>query len=214
MSEKKIFIPKQKPSRLKVLGICGSLRQESLTWKCLEKALEGAEERSAEIELINLRDFDLGFCGQDQEGKDIELLRKTVKESQGLIWGSPEYHGCLSGVLKNALDWMSFDEIEGKMIGLVGVSGGQMGAVGALAAMRNIGRVLHGWVVPHEASVSQVAAEFDASGKILNPATEERLKEVGRQVARFANLHNVEHAAQFLESWEESTPNPGGGESV
>jgi NAD(P)H-dependent FMN reductase len=39
-------------------------------------------------------------------------------------------------------------EFEGKMIGLVGVSGGSMGAQGGLASLRSIGRVLHAWVIP------------------------------------------------------------------
>ena len=49
----------------------------------------------------------------------LHRLRKEVKEAHGIIVGTPEYHGSLSGVLKNALDLMSFDEIEGKMMGLV-----------------------------------------------------------------------------------------------
>jgi len=63
-----------------------------------------------------------------------------VKRAQGILLATPEYHGGYSGVLKNALDLMGFDEFEGKMIGLVGVSGGNMGAFGALSSLRSVGR--------------------------------------------------------------------------
>jgi NAD(P)H-dependent FMN reductase len=48
------------------------------------------------------------------------------------IAGTPLYHGSYSGVLKNAIDPMGFHEFEDKMVGLVGVSGGRMGAGNAL----------------------------------------------------------------------------------
>jgi hypothetical protein len=50
---------------------------------------------------------------------------------------------------------------------------------------------------------------FDASGAVKDPKLEIRLKEVGRQVARFAWLHKCA-ANEFLKKWEEAPPNPGG----
>ena len=69
-------------------------------------------------------------------------------------------------MLKNALDLMGFDEFEGKMIGLVGVSGGAMGAFEALNSLRNIGRALHAWVVPEQAAVPEAGRYSNASGAI------------------------------------------------
>jgi Predicted flavoprotein len=116
----------------------------------VEAALEGAAESGAETRLIDLNGYNLIFrAGQDETGypSDVARLRAEVKQADGIILGTPEYHGSLSGVLKNALDLMGFDEFEGKMIGLVGVSGGQMGAFDALKTLRNIGRALHAWVI-------------------------------------------------------------------
>ena len=72
-------------------------------------------------------------------------------------------------MLKNALDLMGFDEIEGKMIGLVGVSGGAMGAFDALNSLRNVGRALHAWVVPEQAAVAEAWKAFDGSGAVKDP---------------------------------------------
>ena len=200
-------------SKLQVAGLCGSLRPGSLTRKALAVALSGAEEAGAETRLIDLRDYQLIFCDgkQDESAypEDVFRLRRDVQQAKGIILGSPEYHGSFSGVLKDALDLMGFEEFEGKMIGLVGVSGGQAGAHG-LTGLRSIGRVLHAWVIPEQVSIAEGWKVFDAAGNLKDPEIEERLKEVGRQVVRFARLHDAEQALQFLKTWEDAPPNPGG----
>src|ERR1017187_4487532 len=200
--------------KVRVVGICGSLRKESYTRMALQLASRGAEEAGAEAHLIDLRDYQLIFCDGGDSGddrpKDVVRLCDEVKRAQGILLATPEYHGGYSGVLKNALDLMGFDEFEGKMIGLVGVSGGNMGAFDALSALRSVGRALHAWVVPEQAAVANVDEVFDDKGKCKDEAIERRLKAVGRQVAKFASLHNSEQAREFLQFWEAATENPGG----
>src|SRR6266498_5203112 len=138
----------------KIVGISGSLRSGSYTTMAVTLALKGAEELKCEAKLINLRDYHLVFCdGKDDESqfpKDVFRLREEVKQAQGIILGTPEYHGGYSGVLKNALDLMGFEEFEGKMLGLVGVSGGTAGAFDSLNSLRSTGRALHAWVIPEQ----------------------------------------------------------------
>ena len=197
-----------------VAGINGSLRDGSYTRLAVRLALQGAEEVGAQTQLIDLREYDLIFCdgkvGKDAP-PDVLRLRQEVKQAQGIILGTPEYHGSFSGVLKNALDLMGFDEFEGKMIGLVGVSGGKMGAINALNSLRTVGRALHAWVVPEQVSVPQAWRMFDAAGNLKDPRLEDELKNVGRQVARFTLLHSSEQAREFLRLWETAPANPGGG---
>jgi FMN reductase len=202
----------EKEPSIRIAGISGSLRAGSYTRRAVESALEGAAESGAQTRLIDLSDYNLIFrAGQDETGypTDVARLRAEIKQADGIILGTPEYHGSLSGVLKNALDLMGFDEFEGKMIGLVGVSGGQMGAFDALNTLRNIGRALHAWVIPEQASVPEAWKVFTEDGKIADPKLEKRLKDVGRQVARFAQLHKCEDALNFVRKWEEAPPNPG-----
>ena len=179
----------------------------------LQVALQGAQEVGAQTQLIDLKEYDLVFCDgkMDQTAypEDVFRLRREVKAAGGIILATPEYHGSFSGVLKNALDLMGFDEIEGKMIGLVGVSGGALGAVHALNSLRTIGRALHAWVIPEQASIAEAYKLFDSSGKLRDSAIEKRVKDVGRQVARFAYLHTSEKAQEFLRAWEGAPENPG-----
>ena len=96
------------------------------------------------------------------------------------------------------------------MVGLVGVSGGAMGAFDAMNSLRNIGRALHAWVIPEQVAVPSARKVFDKTGKITDQELEARILAVGRQVARFARLHKCEQAMEFLKKWEEAPTNPGG----
>jgi len=204
----------QRDEPVRVAGICGSLRIGSYTRLALALALRGAEEAGALTELIDLRDYQVVFCdGNDDESlypEDVFKLREAVRRAQGIILATPEYHGGYSGVLKNALDLMGFEEFEGKMLGLIGVSGGRVGAAGAMHSLRDVGRALHAWVVPEQASVPEASEAFDEQGHCRDAETEERLKAVGRQVVRFASLHTAEQAGQFLREYQSAVENPGG----
>jgi NAD(P)H-dependent FMN reductase len=199
---------------IRIVGLCGSLRKGSYTQMSISIALQGAEEIGAQTHLIDLRAYNLVFCDGGNDStypEDVFRLRREIKQAQGIILGTPEYHSSLSGVLKNALDLMGFEEFEGKMIGLVGVSGGQMGAINALNSLRTISRSLHAWIIPEQVSIPQAWKMFDdATGQVKDPDLENRLKEIGRQVTRFAYLHTSEKPLEFLKLWESAPINPGG----
>ena len=197
---------------LNVIGICGSLRQGSYSRMALSIALQGAAELGAGTRILDLADYDLVFA----DGRDtpypagVQQLRAHVKAADGFIIATPEYHSGMSGVLKNAIDLMGFDQFGGKMVGLVGVSGGAMGAVNALNSLRAVGRSLHAWVIPHQVSIPQAWKLFNQQGQLEDQEIQERLLEVGRQVARFSFLHTSQEVREFLEMWEQAPPNPGG----
>lgn len=198
---------------IRIVGICGSLRAGSYTRLALQIALRGAEETGAQTQLLDLRAYGLVFCDGRRDPNayppDVARLCREVQAAQGIILGTPVYNGGCSGVLKNALDLMGFREFEGRMIGLVGVSGGRMGAGHALDSLRTIGRALHAWVVPQEVSIPEAWKAFGDGGRLKDPELEQRLMEVGRQVARFAFLHTSEEAQEFVSLWEAAPQNPG-----
>ena len=199
-------------TKIRVVGISGSLREASFTTQALRIALEGAAETGAETKLLDLRDFQLEFARGERvvSNPGVAELKREVKDAHGILLGTPEYHGSFSGVLKNALDLMGFEEFEGKMIGLIGVSAGRAGAFDALTALRNVGRALHAWVVPEQVAIPEAGRAFDEQGHLRDSRLEKRLRQVGSRVAEFARLHHGGRAQEFVESWEGAMENPGG----
>ena len=201
-------------TQIHVAAICGSLREQSYTRMALDYTLRGAREVGATTKLIDLRDYHLVFCnGSGDYPEDVTRLRQDVAKAKGLIIGTPVYHGSYSGVLKNALDLMSFREIEGRILGLLGVAGGSTGAMVTLTNLRTVGRSLHGWVVPDEVSIPNSDTEFDDEGVCLNDNIADRLINLGREVARFSYLHHSEHTQEFVRMWETIAENPGEADS-
>jgi len=201
--------------KVTIIGICGSLRENSFTRLALKCVLKEAENAGAETQFIDLREFNLVFCGahrgdeSDPYPDDVIRLRNLVKNAQGIVLGTPEYHGSFSGVLKNALDLMGFDEFEGKMLGLVGVSAGSLGANYAISTLRSVGRSMHAWVVPEQVSIPFVDQVFSSDGELINEEVATKLKNLGRQVARFSYLHSSSDAQEFIKAWEKAPNNPG-----
>src|SRR5262245_9965263 len=100
----------QARNRLFVVGLCGSIRRGSYTRMAVKIALQGGHEVGAQTQLIDRKDYRLLFCdGKEDESaypEDVFKLRREISNAQGIILGTPEYHGSFSGVLKNALDLM------------------------------------------------------------------------------------------------------------
>ncbi len=190
--------------KIKIIALCGSLRETSYTRMALQIALDGAQEFDTETQLIDLKKYSIPFCDASDESynaPDVIKISNLLKSAQGLIIGSPEYHGSYSGVLKNLLDLVGFKEFEGKIIGLVGIAGGALGATGTLNGLRTIFRQLHGWVLPGQVSIPRASKAFDNNNNLTDIKLEERLKDVGREVAKFAYLHHSAKSLETLDAW-------------
>ena len=161
---------------VKIVGIIGSLRSNSYSAKALEQVSEMVKAKGAEVEILDLREMKLPFCDASDDYPDypdVKKLQETVKSADGLILATPEYHGSLSGVLKNALDLMSFEHLSDKVTGLISVLGGQSNS-NALNDLRVIIRWVHGWVIPEQIAIAQAWNAFDKEGKLVDEKLQER----------------------------------------
>jgi FMN reductase len=161
---------------VKIVGIGGSLRPNSSSYQALAVAIQRVQALGADAQMLDLRQMQLPFCNGDKEYPDypdVMRLREAVQEADSLILATPEYHGSVSGVLKNALDLMSFDQLSGKVTGLISVLGGQSNS-NALNDLRVIMRWVHGWVIPEQVAIGQSWKAFDKDGKLLDENISQR----------------------------------------
>lgn len=169
---------------VKIVGIGGSLRSDSHSMQALHLALQRAEAVGAETQLLDLRDMKLPFCdGGDgyPDYPDVAVLQNTVKQADGIILSTPEYHGSVSGVIKNALDLMSFDEFSGKVVGVISVLGGQPNS-NALNELRLIMRWVHAWVIPEQIAVGQAWQAFDEDGTLKDEKLAQRFDQFAKSL--------------------------------
>ncbi len=170
-----------------VIGLCGSLRDESYSRAGLRFALDAAEERGATTDLVDLRNLDLPpFDADAKDAGDAEQLRDRVRRADAILLGTPMYHGSFSAPLKNALDYCGFDEFEDETVGLLAVSGGGF-PVTALEHLRSVCRALNAWVLPHQAAIPRAHSQFE-DGRIVDDDLRDRVATLGHRAVEYANI--------------------------
>ncbi|MBD1937632.1 NADPH-dependent FMN reductase [Microcoleus sp. FACHB-68] len=179
---------------VKIVGIAGSLRPQSYSHLALQAASRRITALGAQMEILDLRQMQLPFCSGEKEYPDypdVDKLRNAVSRADGLILSTPEYHGSASGVIKNALDLMSFDQLSDKVTGLISVLGGQSNS-NALNDLRVIMRWVHAWVIPEQIAIGQAWTAFGKDGKIVDEKLSQRFDQFAESlVNNTAKLRNV-----------------------
>lgn len=143
-------------SKPHIVALGGTSRPESATGRALAHCLALAEAKGARVtlltgEAINFPHYELGCTTDDPR---VAHFVSVLRDADGLIVGSPGYHGSLSGMVKNALDYAELlrgDErayFDGMPVGLVATAGGWQAAVSTLAALRTVIHALRGWPTP------------------------------------------------------------------
>ncbi len=179
-----------------VMGIGGSVRPGSASMRAMERALRAAEEAGASTELWDLSAVPLPLYAPEKLLREspgpVSGLVQAARASDGFIWGTPAYHGTLSGAVKNALDYLEFlaaDEppyLHGKVVGLISTASGEMAAVNAVNTMVHVAHALRATVVPLMAPITHAWDVFDERGEVRDPRWAERLDLLGRQVVETA----------------------------
>jgi len=171
-----------------ILALCGSLRGQSTTRRALSVALEAAAAAGAQTTLIDLADMGLPFCDgrREDDRPPVADFRARVRGADALLIGSPEYHGSMSGALKNALDLMGPEELRDKMVGLLATARGDAGAMNALNHLRHVSRWMNAWVLPTQVSVPR--AQERLGGDAVDAETRASLEKLGRELVRYAGL--------------------------
>jgi FMN reductase len=162
---------------VRFVGIAGSLRADSYSQQVLSIAAQRLQALGAEVEVLDLRQMNLPLCngGDDYpDYPDVDRLRNAFQQADGFILVTPEYHGSVSGVLKNALDLMSFDQLSDKVAGLMSVLGGQSNS-NSLNDLRTIMRWVHAWVIPEQVAIGQVWQAFNPDGTLQDAKLSQRV---------------------------------------
>jgi len=71
-----------------------------------------------------------------------------------------------------------------------------------LNTMKTICRNLHCWVLPQEVSIANSGQAFDEDGALKDPALEERLLNLGRQLVKFASMRKEVQQSEFAQLWK------------
>ncbi|MBE7559824.1 NAD(P)H-dependent oxidoreductase [bacterium] len=173
--------------KTRILAVNGSMREACHTIELARIAMAAAEEAGAEVQLLDLREVGLPMYEAHLDYEDqpaVQRVVETARWADGFLVGSPEYHGSMSGALKNWFDHL-YHELAGKLFGFFAATGGSQG-VSAVEHMRASAHYCHGWVLPYLAAARE--ADFDHHDHLTNAKVIDRLRRLGRDVAVYAPL--------------------------
>jgi chromate reductase, NAD(P)H dehydrogenase (quinone) len=166
---------------MKLLGISGSLRKGSYNTRLLEAAV-GLMPEEVELTLIGCGDIPHYNKDLDTDNKPEGVLQllQAVRYADGVLFATPEYNYSFSGVLKNAIDWVSRPAyksvLAGKPVAIVSASQSIIGGARAQDHLRQVLAATLSPVVPAPPFlVPMVQDKFDAYGFLIDEDTRRRL---------------------------------------
>ncbi|MBJ6359837.1 NADPH-dependent FMN reductase [Paenibacillus sp. GCM10012307] len=171
---------------MKIAILAGGNRQQATSTLLARYVKKVVEQRSYEVDLIDLHKEPLPFYSPDNGDVPpaVQRLQSTVKGADAVVLSTPEYHGSLSGVLKNALDFLNFEHFDGKLVLVCSSAGGSVGT-SSLTQLQTIVRNLHGINSPEWISIGGQQRNFGEDGE---PGTEEVKARIQRTVDFFLAL--------------------------
>lgn len=179
-----------------IVAIGGSTRPGSSTEMALRCAAAAARNQGADVTYIVGRDLLLPIYDVQTEERTTgaQTLVDAVRQADGLLIASPGYHGGISGMVKNALDYvedLARDDppyLHGRAVGCISVAHGWQATVGTLAQIRQTVHALRGWPTPLGGAVNSQLTQFDENAIPNDPAVAEQLATIGTQVVEFARM--------------------------
>ena len=183
---------------MNILALSGSARAASHNLKLLRAMAAGAAAAGAEVTVLDWSQYRLPVFDQDHEGEHspepARALKRLFAAADGFLIAEPEYNGGYSGLMKNAIDWVSrplpdapsASVFKGKPVVLAGATIGKWGAVRAVRQLREVLGYLGCGVLPETLSVNDADHAFDDDGQLRDAKTATMARESGAALVRAA----------------------------
>jgi NAD(P)H-dependent FMN reductase len=187
IDESLINLINTKITGFKLLGVASSFRKNSSSNKILKMVLEKAQRYGADTSIIELSKINLPIFNPNKPkeiSEDIKIINEQIVKADGFILATPDYHGSMSGGLKNFLDYYWY-EFSGKIFGYI-VSSHEKGLT-VMDHMRTTIRQCYGWSLPYGISIN-TEYDLDEYNNINNPTLLLRIENMSRDIVTYGKL--------------------------
>lgn len=183
-----------------IVAVGGTIRANSSTERAMRHVLGAAQRAGARTKLISGASLQLPLYEPDnpERSHGACALVTELARADGIILGSPGYHGSISGLVKNALDYAEDLRADvrpyfsGRAVGCIATAGGWLAAVNTLGALRDIVHALRGWPTPLGAAINTAEQVFDGDGICRVVRVAQMLDLIAEEVVSFARLASGE----------------------
>ncbi len=176
------------------MAVVGSLHENSVTKVVINHVAEGLREAGCEVDLLDLADEKLPLVNTDTtfSADYYGPLAQRVKEADVFILGTPDYHGGMSGALKNFTDHF-WKEFTGKLFAPI-VASHEKGLT-VHDQLRTIARQCYAWSLPYAVSFEEKKDVID--GEVASDKFRERLAMLTRDIRVYGGVLASQRAADL-----------------
>ena len=186
-------------STISIVAIGGSTRPNSSSERAVRLDARGARDAGAHVTTITGRELMLPIYDTETSDRTPQALAlvEAIRSAHGLLVASPSYHGGISGMMKNALDYIedlaSHDPpyLHGRAVGCIAVAYGWQATVSTLQQLRQITHALRGWPTPLGATINAADTLLAEDGSTSDAAAADQLRTIGQQVVEFATMRST-----------------------
>jgi len=158
---------------LNVLAVAGSLNRNSVTCVVIKLMAEQLRQAGARVDVLDLAEEPLPmFNPETSHAQELfPKLKARVDLADVLLLGTPDYHGSVSGTMKNFLDHF-WQEFAGKLFATV-VASHEKGLT-VTDQLRTVARQCYAWSIPYAVSFADKADVKD--GQIISDSFRQRVE--------------------------------------
>lgn len=170
----------QAQGSLRIVTILGTTRPGNFTCRALALINDELQKYdNVTLEMIDPAVTPLPFPGLDPDCAETRAIQHMVREANGVIFATPEYHGSPSSMTKLIIENLGFPSVlAGKPVAMLGVAAGQIGAIKTLEQLRCILSHIGAIVLPNPVSVAGVQKLFTDEGRCLDEELENKIRGV------------------------------------
>jgi chromate reductase len=176
----------------RLLGICGSLRAGSFNAKLMHEAARLFAPETFMVGNLRLPLYDGDLEAEHGIPADVQTLADEIAAADAVVIAGPEYNKALSGVLKNALDWVSRTKgnpWRGKPVAIMSATGGRAGGERTQFSLRLAMVPFRPMLLQGpEVLVGQASGQFDEAGRLTNEINLAALTELMADLRAAARL--------------------------
>lgn len=179
-----------------IVGLGGTTREGSTSERALHHAL--AHARSLGCETLAFGSAQLPAEAYDparvERSAAAQALVDALRRADGVIIATPAYHGGVSGLVKNAIDFTedlrtdTRPYLQGRAVGCVVCAEGPQAMGSTLASLRAIVHALRGWPTPFGAALNSASRPFGSAEQAADPAALKACETVADEVVAFARM--------------------------
>jgi FMN reductase len=173
-----------------VVGLGGTLRSNSSTEQALRHCLSAVERQGGRTMLFCGEDIDLPMYNPHEAGRTDKAaaMVAALRDADAVVVASPGYHGGVSGLVKNALDYIEDLREDPRVYldntpwGCISCAYGWQAAVGTLGQLRVIGHALRAWPTPLGVAINSADKIWDEGGALVDTAVQGQLDMLATQL--------------------------------